>query len=226
MNNNRIIYYYIASCLSILVPVPGRFAYGIILLFLFNLQMLFASLIFHAVEHLSLQILRNSIIAFALIATTVLYKQLLIIYCPIMALTLGFCLYLPALTSCVIEFFFSEYKKGVKARAFLTVKRSLLMSALCLLFFLFRDIAGFGTLTLPLWKKMFIIHLPFSTDSVSAASFFATIPGSLVLVSIVLSCYIVFCKKMRLIKNNPSLLKNIEKTAVDSENREIEEETK
>lgn len=206
MKDSRLTYYYIASSLAILVPVPGRFAYGIILLVLFNIQMLLTSFVFHAVEHLNLQVLRNSIIAFALVAITVFFKQVLIIFCPVAALTLGFCIYLPALTSAVIEFFFAEYKKGVKKHAFLTLKKSLIMSAFCLLIFLLRDIVGFGTITFPLWKKIAVFHFPFNPDSVSASIFFATIPGSLVFISVILSFYIFFCKKMNMIRENPSLL--------------------
>lgn len=208
MKNSRQIYYYIASNLAILVPVPGRFAYGIIVLLLFNIQMLLISFVFHAVEHLNLQFLRNSIIAFALIAITVFYRQLLIIFCPVAALTLGFCIYLPALTSVVIEFFFTEYKKGVKIHALLTMKKSLAMSAFCLFYFLLRDIVGFGTVTFPLWKKIAVYHLPFNSESVSASVFLATIPGSLVLLSVLLSVYILFRQKMKMIHDNPSLLEN------------------
>lgn len=218
MKNNRLTYYYIASSLAILVPVPGRFAYGILVLFLFNIQMLLVSLLFHAVEHLNLQVLRNSIIAFALVAITVFYKQLLIIFCPTAALTLGFCIYLPALTSAVIEFFFTEYKKGVKIHALSTVKKSLTMSAFCLAVFLFRDIAGFGTITFPLWKKIAAVHLPFNPESASAGVFFATIPGCLVLISVLLSLYIVFCKKMKIIQENPSLLDEDKEIPAEKEN--------
>lgn len=217
MKDNRLTYYYIASSLAILVPVPGRFAYGLIVLFLFNIQMLFVSLLFHAVEHLSLQVLRNSIFAFVLIASTVLYRQILIIFCPVAALTLGFCIYLPALTSAVIEFFFTEYKKGVKAHVFLTMKKSLAMSAFCLVCFLFRDIVGFGTITFPAWKKILVFHLPYNLNSTGSSVFLATIPGCLVLLSVLLNIYIIFCKKMKTIRENPSLIEdekpeNVEKS--------------
>lgn len=208
---NKLTYYYIASSLAILVPVPGRLAYGIYVLVLFNLQMLAVSFVFHAVEHLNLQVLRNSIIAFALIAITVFYKQLLTIFCPAAALTLGFCLYLPALTSAVIEFFFTEYQKGVKTHVFATMKKSLLMSVFCLLYFLLRDVVGFGTVTFPAWKKIAVFHLPFNPENVSASVFAATIPGSLVLISVLLSVFIFFTRKMKFIEENPSLLKDEKK---------------
>ncbi len=208
MKDSKLAYYYIASSLAILVPVPGRLAYGIFVLFLFNIQMFSVSFVFHAVEHMNLQALKNSIIAFALIAITVFYKQLLVIFCPPAALTLGFCIYLPALTSAVIEFFFTEYQKGIKAHVFSTMKKSLAMSAFCLVCFLLRDVVGFGTVTLPSWKKIAVFHLPFATQSVGASVFAATIPGSLVLISVLLSLFIFFNKKMKFIEENPSLLRN------------------
>ncbi len=206
MKNSKLIYYFIASSLAILVPVPGRFAYGIIVLVLFNIQMLSISFVFHAVEHLKLQFLRNSIITFSLIAITVFYRQILIIYCPIAAFTLGFCIYLPALTSVVIEFFFTEYKKGIKKHSLLTMKKSLSISLFCMVYFLFRDILGFGTITLPAWKKIIVFHLPFNPETTDASIFLATIPGSLVLISVILCVYIIFDKKMQLVHENLSLL--------------------
>lgn len=220
MKNSKLVYYFIASSLAILVPVPGRLAYGIIVLVLFNMQMLFTSFIFHAVEHLKLQFLRNSIITFSLIAITIFYRQILIIYCPIAAFTLGFCIYLPALTSVVIEFFFTEYQKGVKKHSLFTMKKSLSISAFCIVYFLFRDIAGFGTVTLPAWKKIVVFHLPFNLETTDASIFLATIPGSLVLISVILCVYIIFNKKMQMVHENLSLLdgKNIEDTKSGKEN--------
>lgn len=226
MKNSKYQYFYIASSLAILVPAPGRFAYGIILLVLFNLQMLSVSLIFHAVEHLNLPVLRNSIIAFILVAVTIFYKQLLIIFCPEAALTLGFCLYLPALTSAVIEFFFAEYKKGVRLHVALTMKKSLVISAFCLVFFLFRDIAGFGTFTFPLWKKIAVLHFPYKTESSGAGVLLATIPGCLILISVLLSIYIIFMKKMekigKMAEKNPSLLDSENFDEGDIKNKESE----
>lgn len=209
-DKNKLVYYYIASSLALLVPVPGRLAYGIAVLFLFNLQMLCATFVFHAIEHLSLQFLRNSIISFALVAVTVFYKQILIIFCPVMALTLGFCIYLPALATAVIEFFFAEYKKGIKIHLKTTMTKSLVITIFSFVYFLLRDLIGFGTLTLPCWKKILVLHLPFNPESTGASVFLATIPGSLVLISVLLTLFLAFNKKMKLVHDSLAQAENQE----------------
>ena len=69
----------------------------------------------------------------------------------------------------------------------------------CLLIFFFRDLVGFGTLTLPGWRRIIYLHLPFSGESAYAGAFFATIPGGLTLFSIILAVYIYVSRKFDII---------------------------
>ncbi|MBQ0052580.1 MAG: hypothetical protein KBT11_11055 [Treponema sp.] len=202
MKNGKEIYYYIASSLAMLVPVPGRFAYGIFVIVLFNIQMVLISMLVHGIEKLNLSVLKNAIISLTLIAITILYKQILTLICPIAALTLGFCIYLPALTSAVIEFFFSDYEKGMKKHLAVTLKKSSKLSACVLVYYLLRDLIGYGTLTLPSWKTLFVLHLPYNPESTQASMFMATIPGSLVFIAILLTFYIIYRKKMEIYRNS------------------------
>lgn len=203
MKNGKLVYYYIASSLAILVPIPGRFAFGLIEMILFNIQMLTIAVVFHSIAHLNLSHLKNSILTLALIAVTVMYKQLLIIICPIAALTLGFCIYLPALTTVVIEFFFAEYEKGIKEHLKNIMAKSLPMTVFCIIYFLLRDIIGYGTITLPSWKKLFVLRLFNENNSVSASTFMATIPGSLVFIALLLCIYLIYDKKRTILKSSP-----------------------
>lgn len=203
MAENKKIYFYIASNLALLIPVPGRFAYALILLFLFNIQTATVTLLFHAIYHMRLESMRNAVLTLTIIALGVFYKQLLTILCPIASLTLGFCIFLPTLASVIIEFFFLDYKRGLKNHLVLNMKNTAFMSAFALFFFLVRDIFGYGTLTLPGWKHLIVLHFPYNPQSTSASVFLATIPGGLVFVAFLLALYIFFIKKIRIFLNSP-----------------------
>ena len=195
MKNSNKIYFYIAANLAFLIPVPGRFAYAVIMLVLFNIQMATITLLFHAVHHMQLAEMRNAILSLTIVGLAIFYKQLLALYCPDAALTLGYCIFLPTLASVVIDFFFLDYKKGLKQHLTSNMIKSGTMTLFSLVFFLFRDIVGYGTLTLPSWKHITVLHVPYNPESTGASVFLATIPGSLVLISVLLALYIFFSKK-------------------------------
>lgn len=201
MAENKKIYFYIAANLALLIPVPGRFAYALVLLVLFNIQMLAVTLLFHAIHRTGIGNLQNSILSLTIIALGVFYKQILTIFCPIIAFSLGFCIFLPALASVIIEFFFLNYEHGLKNHLISNMKNALFMTIFALLFFLIRDIFGYGTFTLPAWKQLLVFHLPYNPEATSASVFLATVPGSLCLVAILLLIYIFFSNKFRILSN-------------------------
>lgn len=204
MTSSKKLYLYIAANLAFLIPVPGRFAYAVILLVLFNVLMATITLLFHAVHRMQLANMRNTVLTLAIVALGIFYKQLLIIVCPIAALTLGYCIFLPMLTSVIIEFFFLDYEHGLARHLAGNMRRSLALSLFMLLFFLFRDMLGYGTITLPGWKRLVVIHLPYNAEATGASVFLATIPGSLGLIAILLALYIFVANKFRIIENAPS----------------------
>ena len=201
ITNNKRLYFYIASNLAFLIPFPGRFAYSIIMVILFNIQMALVTLFFHAIHRLDIASMRNGLLTLAIISLSILYKQILAIICPIAALTLGFCFFLPTLTSVIIEFFFLDYEHGLKSHLCVNMRNSLLMSVFALLFFLIRDVFGYGTITLPAWKKIVVIPLGYNPQMTGASVFLATIPGSLGLIAIFLAAYIFITKKIKIISN-------------------------
>ncbi|MCR4821578.1 MAG: hypothetical protein K5873_01745 [Treponema sp.] len=203
MSENKKIYFYIASNLAFLIPVPGRFAYALILVLLFNIQMSVTTLLFHGIYRLQLANLRNAILSLTIIALGIFYKQVLSIYCPIASLTLGYCIFLPTLASVIIEFFFLEYSQYLKKHLIVNVKTALAVSSFSLVFFLIRDIFGYGTITFPGWKHIIVFHLPYNSSGTGASVFMATIPGSLICIAIFLAAYIFVMNKFRIYKNSP-----------------------
>ena len=147
--------------------------------------------------------MQNSILSLAIIAFGIFYKQLLAIICPIAALTLGFCVFLPTLASVIIEFFFLNYEHGLKEHLKKNMAKASFMTIFALVFFLIRDIFGYGTFTFPAWKHILVLHLPYNPQSASASVFLATIPGSLTLVAIILFAYIFISKKLQIVAKSP-----------------------
>ncbi len=184
------VYFYVAAALAILVPVPGRLAYGILMLLLFNIQIVTGVLFCHLISFFKLDDLKNSLVSIELIAVTILYKQLLILLCPVAAFTLGFLLYLPALSSVIVEFSFKDNSLSLSEDLRKNGIRNLIFSLAALVIFLLRDSIGYGTVTFPVWNKIAAFHLVQSTHATYASAFIATVPGAFVIVALILFCYI------------------------------------
>lgn len=200
-NQKNKTYFFIAAMLAIFVPAPGRFAYAIVLLLLFNIQIATLTFFYHISSLLKIEKFRNVLMVLELIFVTILFKQLLILFCPIMAFTLGFCIYLPALSTVAIQFLFEKRNKNLSAHFLEGISKSLVFSGYSLLFFLLREILGFATISFPGFKHIIIVHLPIDIMTVSAGAFFSTIPGSLSMIAILLAIYIFVSKKFEIIKN-------------------------
>lgn len=174
---------YIGTTLAIVLPFPGRIAYGIFALLHFNVSVVLLTLMFYAINLLNVKFLRLGICSLELVALTILYKQLLVIFCPVAALTIGFSFYLPAVSAVVITIFNLRIKNSIKESCLDKLKKSLSISAFCFIIFVLRDILGCGTITLPNWQSLLVIkipEIPFLAGN-SFISFFATIPGCMVL---------------------------------------------
>ena len=105
---------YIGTTLAIVLPFPGRIAYGIFALLHFNVSVVLLTLMFYAINLLNVKFLRLGICSLELVALTILYKQLLVIFCPVAALTIGFSFYLPAVSAVVITIFNLRIKNSIK----------------------------------------------------------------------------------------------------------------
>ena len=68
------VYFFVAAALAIIVPVPGRFAYGLLMLLLFNIQNVTGVLFCHLIAFFKLEDLKNSLVAIEMIAFPVLHR--------------------------------------------------------------------------------------------------------------------------------------------------------
>lgn len=188
MTSYRKFLLYTGTSLAILLPFPGRIVYGIFALVHFTISVILLTLMLHAINKMAIKSLRLGICSLELVALTIFFKELLVIFCPIAALTVGFSFYLPAVSSVAVVMLNFKKSNSIRKNCLENLKKSSVISAFCLLVFSLRDILGFGTITLPKWQSPLIIKLPelpflHSCDFVTA--FFATIPGCLVLTVLV-----------------------------------------
>src|SRR5574344_40736 len=152
-------YTFIAASLAMLVPVPGRFACGIVLVIGIYFFTILGTLFRKVIQKLSLEDLQPVLIAIMLVAAAVLYKLLLVLFSPLLALLLGFSIYMSAISSFMIGNLYDKSfgQLGVELKSNVNICNQFALFSL--LFFLFRDIVGYGTITLPARTGMHVLKL-------------------------------------------------------------------
>lgn len=195
--------YYISSAayLAILIPLPGRFVYGITLMFELLLLSFIGILTNSLINKLKLNELKSPLLMIFLISFSILYRQIIILLYPEIALTLGYYIFLPAVSlflfNNILENSEIPLSEKIKNNTFLTF----LYCISGVLFFLFRDLAGYGTFTFFGKNHQIFEKVILNPNGVGIFSFFATIPGALILSGLLLFFQIVCNKKFKIIKN-------------------------
>lgn len=198
---NKSLYIYIAAYLAILIPLPGRFVFGITLMFELILLSVLGTLINSLIKKLKLEEINSVIMMVTLISIAIIYRQILIITYSEIALTLGFYIYLPVISMFLIHYIFSDSSISLTEKLKMNIIKSSLFAFCGILFFLFRDIAGYGTFTFFGANHQIYEKVLFNPEKIGIFSFFATIPGALILASMVLFIQIIFRREFRIIKN-------------------------
>lgn len=192
---------YIASFLALTIPAPGRFVFGLtIILELFLLEIM-GILINSLVTKLKFEEIRTYFVMFFMIAITILFRQILIFTYTEIALTLGFILYLPPVSVFLTHTIFSDLEEPLANKMKSTLLRSLIFSFFILVFFLFRDISGYGTFTFFGENHRIIEKIIFNPEKVGIFAFFATIPGALVLTGLTIYIFLFLRNKYRIISS-------------------------
>lgn len=197
---NKSIFIYIAAYLAIIIPTPGRFVYGVTLMFELVLLMLLGTLISNLIEKTIIKELKTVIMLFSLISITTIYRQIFVLIQPEVILTLGYLIYIVPSSLFLIGYLFNNENKE-----FIDVLKINMIQvtkfALCgLLFFLLRDIAGYGTFTFFGAKHQIFEKVIFSTDNIGVFSFIATIPGGLVLSSCIIFLHLMIRSKINILQ--------------------------
>ena len=174
--HKRFVSIYFSASLACMIPFPGRFAYGLILASELFVLVFGATLFRAAIRKLEFARSGNLFFMVFVIFLTMLFRQILAALLPIAALSAGFALYVPAISAFTAGFF-SENESGesiLKRNVFYTA----IFCAFVLVFFLLRDLVGFGTITY-ITARGIAEKVLFDSERAAFASFFAALPGVL-----------------------------------------------
>lgn len=197
---NKSTYIYIAAYLALLIPTPGRFVYGLTLMIELVLLTCVGLLINALINKLKLESIRTVIFMTSMVAFTVLYRQIFIIWQTELALTLGYLFYLPAVSLFTIGLLFTDNDKPIAERAKHCFSNVSVFCFLGILIFLFRDIAAYGTFTFFGKNHMIYEKVLFGGNDTGIFTFFASIPGALVLAGVGLYVHTMVRNKIYIVK--------------------------
>ncbi|MCF0125951.1 MAG: hypothetical protein HUK25_04565 [Treponema sp.] len=198
--NKKATYTLIAASLAILIPAPGRFVYGIVFVLELFLLMLSGTCITYLVRKFHLEEFSTVATLFVLTYVTILYKQIFIVTQTEIALTLGFEFFLPTVSSFIIGYIFNKTDKGLLPRLQYNLLAVAKFSVFTLIFFLFRDIFGYGTITFFGKNHMIFEKVLINPEKIQFLSFFATIPGALIMIAFVLFVEVTFFNRFDILK--------------------------
>ncbi len=192
---------YIASFLALTIAPTGRFVFGLTLVLeLFLLEVL-GILINSLVAKLKFEEIRTYFVMFFMIAITLLFRQILVLTYTEVALILGFYLYFPTVSVFLTHTLFSDQEEPLVVRLKTNLLSTLVFSIIILSFYLFRDIAGYGTFTFFGKNHRIFEKVLFNPNNVGIFTFFATIPGALVLTGIIIYVFLYIRNKFRIISS-------------------------
>lgn len=197
----RSIYVFVSTALAMLIPSPGRFVYGLVLVLELNFLMLFGLLANSLIKKMKLEEETSVILLATTIFSTIFFRQLLILINAELALTLGFNLFLLPCSFFFLGYLLHQTKDPLSQRISFTFSHILTFSVYALLYFLIRDILGYGTFTYLNTSFQIVEKVLFDENSVIVFSILASIPGSLLMSSIVLFVHITIRKNINIVRN-------------------------
>lgn len=190
---------YMAATCAIVIVAPGRFVCGIVLAVELVCLMLFGLLFKSLFRKMNLEKITQAAMLCFVIFFAIFYKLLLVQIMPVIALQLSFVIFLPPISTFTTVFLLEEKDMALKESLMKNMPVAAGFASYLLVVSLLRDVVGFGTITLPSVGEHFEAVL-FSADKISFGTFFATIPGSLVLNALLLSLYLCIEKKLQIVK--------------------------
>lgn len=196
----RSVYIFIASSLVMLIPAPGRFVYGLTLVFELLFSVLFGTLTYSLMNQLKMEKIRSVAILLVEVSFTILFRQIMVMLYPEVILVLGFIIYLLPISYFVIGYLFANPDWNLKQRLRFNMIHVLTFSVYSLLFFLFRDLAGYGTFTFFGKNHQIFEKVIVAPEKFRVLSFAASIPGAFMLSAIILLCFIIIRKKLEIIR--------------------------
>jgi hypothetical protein len=177
--------------LALLLPVPARFALGIVIFLLYNFIVLGCTLFTPLVIRLDMRGLYQFLMVFFVITLTLIFKQLVIFFSPVIAMILS----LPFFVTAFCAFHNGGFSglesanappRGLKARLGVKMRQSLVFSGFALGLSLIRELAAYGSVSFPTPQGMAELPLPMAGQW-PTSFFWGSIPGTLVMGAILLA---------------------------------------
>ena len=193
---------YIASFLALTIPSTGRFVYGLTLILELFILVISGILLNALVKKLKFEEIRTYFVSFFMIAITILYRQILVLTYTEIALTLGFIIYFPPVSVFLTHTLFTDNEEALSVKIKNSLLSTLIFGLIILIFFLFRDIAGFGTFTFFGKNHRIFEKVLFNPEKIGIFTFFASIPGALVLTSLTIYMFLFLRNKLRIISSS------------------------
>ncbi|MBR6296516.1 MAG: hypothetical protein IKR40_08595 [Treponema sp.] len=187
---NKNLFIYLSVAMAFLIPFPARLAYGLVVFIEMQLLMLAGTAGRELFFKIGMEEVQRPLISILLISVTLLYKFILTLISPLMALTMGFSIFIPALCAFLLGTLFEKRKEGLSLALKKNMKLSVLVTSPFLLIFLLRDIIGYGSVTLPSSGGVFAIHI--IPNGLKAGTMIASIPGSLFICGICVACMVLY----------------------------------
>lgn len=187
MKKNNLIFY-ISAFLSVVIPVPARFGWGITMLFIMNIVMLLGTTAKFLIRKLDIQELEPVCLLIFLYAVTIFCKQMLILYSPIAALTLSFTMYLIPISPFILGYILTDKEMNPKVLYAKNMSASGIFTGYALFFYLIRELLAFGSISFPVRKGIHVIKIIKGIQP-DFTFFFATIPGAFVILAILTAIF-------------------------------------
>lgn len=191
-------YTFIAASLAFLVPFPGRFVYGLVLVIELLFLMVIGTCVSSVAAKIRLGELKSILSLMAVVSFTIFYKHILILTQTEIAMTLGFLLYIPTASSFIIGYIFNNSEAGLLERLKGNMIHTANFSGFALIFFLIRDIFGYGTFTFFGKNHIIFEKVLFDSEGISVFSFLASIPGALLLCAVMLFIEVTIAHKIQI----------------------------
>jgi len=195
--NKKIVLY--ASALMLMIPVPGRFAYGIILTLLFNLVFLAGTSFVFAVRKYITGTMQSVVIMTFLIGMSVFLKDILIFIFPVIVLQLGVLLYFPALSVFILTAVNRKGSSTLQEAISMNMKDSGCFSLFALIYMLLRDIAGYGSISFPGFNGILAVQF-INSAKIPFMCFLASLPGTIISSTVMAVLYIHVQKMFTIIE--------------------------
>lgn len=186
-----------ATC-AVTIVIPGRLAVGIVLAAEMLLLTLAGTLFNSLLKKLRMDSMNTVSMCVFIVSFTVFFKQLLSLFMPETALQLSFVIYLPPLSSLTTVFLIRTKHPPLKTSIPANLAPAVIFAVYIIVFTLIRDIVGYGTITLPAPGKA--AEFVFFPESYTAfGTFFATIPGALVLSALFLTVFLTIEENFKIL---------------------------